>query len=184
MALIYTRFISLIFILALMAGCAQNYSGFWQNRYDPYTEIDFDELLSFGANMANVQAASRAELCRALLMRHRGPQDAGIQLYLMVGRLLSDSCGSIPKILEGVNAIPAYKLSDARLHSLISINTEALKRMELAPRRQSNNESQSSRVQNPKDSKGAKQDENRLLREKLEAIRAMEKQLDESSNGN
>lgn len=184
MALISTRFISLIFILALTAGCAQNRSVFWQNRYDPYTEIDFDELLSFGANMANVQAASRAELCRSLLMRHRGPQDAGIQLYLMVGRLLSDSCGSIPKILDGVNAIPAYKLSDARLHRLISIHTAALKRMELAPRRQSNSESQSGRVQNPKDSKGAKQDENRLLREKLEAIRAMEKQLDESSNGN
>ncbi|MCD2451519.1 hypothetical protein GO003_014075 [Methylicorpusculum oleiharenae] len=195
MSLITLQRIGLMFTLALMSGCTQTHSSYWQNRFpthfnnDPYTQIDVDELLSFGANMANVPAASRAELCKSLLMRQKSSQDAGIQLHLMVGRLLSDSCGSIPGILEGIRSIPADYLSDTRLQRLVSINTEALKRMENTPEKRNRVERNSNRAKSVSQSKNAKetkpinQDENRLLREKLEAIRSMEKQLDESGDG-
>ncbi|MDO8939747.1 MAG: hypothetical protein Q7U98_11375 [Methylicorpusculum sp.] len=189
------RRIALTLTLALITGCTQTHSSYWQNRFpthfnnDPYTQIDVDELLSFGANMANVPAASRAELCKSLLMRQKSSQDAGIQLHLMVGRLLSDSCGSIPSILEGIRAIPADYLSDTRLQRLVSINTEALKRMEYSPGKRSSIERSSQRAKplikskDTNETKPINQDENRLLREKLEAIRSMEKQLDESGDG-
>lgn len=189
------RYIGLTLTLALMSGCTQTHSGYWQDRFtshfnnDPYTQIDVDELLSFGANMANVQAASRAELCKSLLMRQKNSEDAGIRLHLMVGRLLSDDCGSIPSILDGVRAIPTDYLSDARLQRLVSIHTEALKRMDRGQEKRStiqHNSRKTKPLTKSKDSKETKptnQDENRLLREKLEAIRSMEKQLDESSIG-
>jgi len=196
MSLITLRLIGLTLTLALMAGCAQTHSGYWQDRFtshfnnDPYTQIDVDELLSFGANMANVQAASRAELCKSLLMRQKNSEDAGIRLHLMVGRLLSDDCGSISSILDGIRAIPTDYLSDTRLQRLVSIHTEALKRMDRGGQGKRTTIQRNSRKTKPltksKDSKETKpinQDENRLLREKLEAIRSMEKQLDESSNG-
>jgi hypothetical protein len=190
------RHIGLTLTLALMSGCTQTHSGYWQDRFtshfnnDPYTQIDVDELLSFGANMANVQAASRAELCKSLLMRQKNSEDAGIQLHLMVGRLLSDDCGSIPSVLEGIRAIPTDYLSDPRLQRLVSIHTEALKRMDRGGQGKRSTIQHNSRKtkplsksKEPKETKPTNQDENRLLREKLEAIRSMEKQLDESSNG-
>jgi hypothetical protein len=185
------RLISPALILLLMTGCAQFDAGFndrFSGRYnDPYAQSDFDELLGFGANMANMPASSRAELCRSLLKRQKGPQDVGIQLHLMVGRLLSDACGAIPKILDGVGSISSRYLSDERLKRFVSINTEALKRMNTVARKLGSLESKQKKVETvleSKDSKGSKKDESRLLREKLEAIRSMEKQLDESSDGN
>lgn len=170
-----------------MTGCAQFNSGFggrFSNNYsDPYARSDYEELLTFGDNMAHMSASSRADVCRSLVRRQKGSRDPGIQLHLMVGRLLSDSCGSIPKVLRGVETVP---LTDSRLQRFVSINTAALKRMNSGSRRSSGSvdsrPKKAQTVYEPSDSKGSRKDENRLLREKLEAIRSMEKQMDESES--
>jgi hypothetical protein len=185
------RLITLASVLSLITGCTQLGSGFrggFLNNYnDPYTRSDYDELLVFGDNMTNMSASSRAEVCRSLTRRQKESHDPGIQLHLMVGRLLSDSCGSIPKILKGVDTIPPGYLSDSRLRRFVSINTEALKRMNNGARRSGSVDSRQKKSQTASESngsRGSKKDENRLLREKLEAIRSMEKQLDENLDDN
>ena len=184
------RNISLALSLLLLAGCAQFNPGgdADSDRYvDPYTQSDFDELLTFGANMAKIPPASRAEVCRTLLKRQKNPLGAGVQLHLMVGRLLSDTCGNIPRILDGVDSIPPGSLPDERMQKLVAIDTEALKRLQSVSKKISSLERKQKTVQSVLESKDAnvsKKNETRLLREKLEAIRSMEKHLDESGDAN
>ena len=181
--------LSLALSLLLLAGCAELYPhyGYSDRPYDPYTQADLDELLTFGANMANIPASSRTEVCQTLLMRQNKSPGAGLQLHLMVGRLLSDACGGIPGILDGVSSIPAAKLYDERLQKLVAINTETLKRINNLSKKAVSLMRRQKTVQSlleSKDAKGSKKNETRLLREKLEAIRSMEKHLDESGDAN
>lgn len=189
------RNISLALSLLLLTGCAEFNSGWngygYPDRYnDPYAQSDFDELLAFGANMSKIPAASRTDVCRTLLKRQKNPPGPGIYLHLMVGRLLSDSCGEIPRILDGVNAIPPGSLPDERMQRLVAIHTEALKRLQNVSRKVGSLERKHKTVQSVLESKdtkennGSKKDEARLLREKLEAIRSMEKHLDETGDTN
>ncbi|MGR8999435.1 MAG: hypothetical protein ACU88J_10350 [Gammaproteobacteria bacterium] len=181
--------LSLALSLLLLTGCAELYPryAYTERPYDPYAQADFDQLLTFGANMANIPASSRAEVCHTLLKRQNKSPGAGVQLHLMVGRLLSDDCGDIPKILDEVGAIPAANLYDERLLKLVAINTEALKRMNNLSKKVVSLGRRQKKVQSlleSKDTKGSKKNEARLLREKLEAIRSMEKHLDESGDTN
>ena len=190
------RNISLALSLLLLAGCAQLTTGgdAGSNRYnDPYTQSDFDELLTFGANMAKLPPASRAETCRTLLKRQKNPPGTGVQLHLMVGRLLSDACGDIPKIQDGIRFIPAGSLTDERMQELVAVDMEALQRMQTLSKKISALERKQKTVQavlesknvtGSKEAAGSKKNETRLLREKLEAIRTMEKHLDESGDAN
>jgi len=184
------RKISLVLSLLLLTGCAEFTTG-WEgdsNRnIDPYTQSDFDELLAFGANMANIPPSSRTKVCRTLLKRQNDSAGIGVQLHLMVGRLLSDACGDIPAILDGVGSIPYASLSDERMQKLVAIDKEILKRMQNVPKKSGSVERKSKKIQSvpePKQTKGSNNNETRLLREKLEAIRSMEKHLDESGGAN
>ncbi len=191
-SLFFIRNTSLALSLLLLTGCAQYNPGWnsYSNPYnDPYSQSDFDELLAFGANMAKISSSSRAEVCNILLKRQKNSLGAGIQLHLMVGRLLSDSCGDIPRILNAVASLPPGNYYDERLQRLIAIHTETLKRMNNGSRKtgtlvRKSKTAQPEPVTESKEAKGSKQDENRLLREKLEAIRTMEKTLDESGDAN
>jgi len=189
--------IILLLSLLLPTGCTEFNTGWnrYPNQYtnDPYTQSDFDELLAFGANMANISSSSRTDVCRILLNRQNGTPGTGVWLHLMVGRLLSDSCGDIPKILDGINTIPPGSLPDQRLQKLVDIHTETLKRMNTVPRKSVSVSRKQKTVKSmqeakestgPKESTESKNDETRLLREKLDAIRSMEKHLDESGGGN
>ena len=184
------RKISLALSLLLLSGCAEFNSGWngYPGHYnDPYVQSDFDELLGFGANMAQIPPSSRAKICRTLLKRQKDSPGGGIQLHLMVGRLLSDACGEIPRILNGIDSIPPGRLSDERMQRLVAINKETLKRMYSQSRKLGSPERKQKTDQSlpeSKDTVGAKKDETRLLREKLEAIRSMEKHMDESGDGN
>jgi hypothetical protein len=184
------RKISLALSLLLLSGCAQlnsRWDGYSDRYNNPYAQSDFDELLGFGANMAKISPSSRAEVCRTLLKQHKDSSGAGIQLHLMVGRLLSDACGEIPRILDGVASIPPGSLNDERMQRFVAINMEALKRLNNQSRKLGSLGRKQKTEQNvleSKDSTGSKKDENRLLREKLEAIRSMEKHLDESGDAN
>lgn len=186
------RNISLALSFLLLTGCADFNAGWNGNEYsdpynDPYAQSDFDELLAFGANMAKISPSSRAEVCRTLLKRQKNPPGAGIHLHLMVGRLLSDSCGDIPRILNGISSIPPGSLRDERMQRFVAIHTEALKRLQSVSRKIGTLEHKQKSVQSvleSKDTGGSKKNETRLLREKLEAIRSMEKHLDESGDAN
>jgi hypothetical protein len=179
-----TRLITLALSLALLAGCAQFNSDFgYPNRYGgSYSQSDFDELLVFGSGMATMPSTARVKTCRSLLKQQKLSPSPDIYLHLMVGRLLSDACGDISKVLAGVNSIPPRNMPDPRLQRLVTIDTEILKRLNYTPRRHSSQESSQRSESEPdaKSSSGSKKNENRLLREKLDAIRSMEKHLDES----
>ena len=171
----------------LLGGCAQMYSGYPDRYNDPYAQSDFDELLAFGDNMSKIPASSRTDVCRTLLKRQKNPPGPGIYLHLMVGRLLSESCGDIPKILSGLNAIPPGSLPDDRMQKLVAIHTEALKRLQNVSRKLGTLEHKQKTVQSvleSKESTGSKKNEAQLLREKLEAIRSMEKHMDETGDTN
>ena len=204
--------ISLLLSLLLLAGCARFNFGWNEdsgNYDDPYTQSSFDELLAFGANMANIPPLSRSEVCSTLLKRQKDyPGTTGIELHLMVGRLFSDTCGDIPEILKGVGSIPPENLSDEKVQKLVSIYTEALKRSHAASIKLSSLERKQKKLQSVLESKNvsrskknttiskktedeskktedeSKKNETQLLREKLEAIRSMEKHLDESGDAN
>lgn len=189
----------LLLIVLLLAGCGTFSTDFKPAYSDPYGMTDFDELLGFGANMTHMTDSGRAEMCRSLLARQQANSAPGLTLHRMVGRLLSDDCGDIGRILNELAVMPPGVLGDFRMQQFVAINTEALKRMDgLSKRMALSQRKQKScpSVGNAKSSKRSKSakkeelttpqdnDEAQLLREKLEAIRSMEKQLDESSDGN
>ena len=132
--------------------------------------------------MANMSEASRSELCKSLLDSQKTSTSSDVQLQLMVGRLLSDACGDIPKILEGIDAIKPRYIFDENLQRFITLHAQVLTHMQKQAIKLNNIEHDQQKVKSMLDVKGVKKKETRLLREKLEAIRSMEKQLDESSN--
>lgn len=184
------RKLSLALSLLLLAGCAKLNSA-WQGNVvhynDPYAQSDFDDLLGFGANMAQIPSSSRASICQTLLKGQKNSPGTGIKLHLMVGRLFSDACGDISDVLNGVDSIPVGSLSDVRLQRFVIINKEILKRMTVQPRKRpaaGRKQKSTQSVRETKDTAESKKDETRMLREKLEAIRSMEKQLDDNEGGN
>jgi len=190
----------LALILLLMTGCTQVKPDQGQpvekSQEDFYALSDLNELLDFGTSLGGKTVPARAEVCRALLNRQREAPGTGVQLHLLTGRLLSDACGDIPKILEGVDAIPLDGLPDERVRHLVSAQREALKRLHslskklaVLERKQKSLQSllESKVSKNPNkagDAKASKDGEARLLRNKLEAIRAMEQKMDETGGGN
>ncbi|MCQ8128369.1 hypothetical protein [Methylomonas rivi] len=184
------RLFCLILPGLLMTGCAGFNSASdtnAENRYDPYAQSGIDELLAFGASMAGMEDEDRAEVCKSLLNTQKISPSDGKQLHLMIGRLLSNACGDIPAILDGVQTIsPAYA-SDERVQRLIAIHTQALQRTQRQSEKLHVVEQKQKKIKSTLDSKepaGPQKNENRLLREKLEAIRSMEKQMDESVDSN
>jgi hypothetical protein len=108
-----------------------------------------------------------------------------VQLQLMVGRLLCDACGDIPKILAGVKAISPNYMLDEKLQKFISIHTLTLQRIHnqsIKPVAIKQKPKKSKLLTEPKENT-EKPTENHLLREKLEALRSMEKQMDENLEG-
>ncbi len=150
----------------------------------------FDKLLSFGAAMSAMSDTSRTELCKSLNNTQQLLYSDDVQLQLMVGRLLSDACGSIPKILEGIQTLnPAYA-SDERMQKLIAIHTQILSRIQQAKKASPAKQKKGKPATESKEEVKTKEmiesnpDETHLLRKKLEAIRSMEKQLDENMESN
>jgi len=178
------RITSLVALL-LLTACADFYSTrpytpYYGGFQDAYARSDIDELLRFGADFAKKTGASRAEQCRQLLGREQDASSVGVQLHLMMGRVLSEACGDIPKLLRSLDAIPPGRLPDGRVQSLVVFHTEALKRLNNLSRKQAAVERKQKTVHPTADSKN---DDARILREKLEAIRAIEKNMDETGGG-
>ena len=175
-------------IIILAPACAsfnsENTESSTVPAYDPYAQSGIDELLAFGASMAGMPGPARADLCQSLINAQKLSPSEGKQLHLMVGRLLSDACGDIPTLLEDIKAIsPAYA-NDERVQRLIAIHSKALQRIQYQAKKAPPPEPKSRKRKPATDAKettGPEKDEARLLREKLEAIRSLEKQMDEST---
>lgn len=182
-----SRHILFILLSLIITGCI-SFNSDHKNKLppppDPYSKSGVNTLLAFGANMANMSEASQSELCKSLLESQQTAPSDSVQLRLMVGRLLTGSCGDIPKILEDIDAIKPHYISDENLLRFITLNTQVLTHMHTQAVKLDNIEHDQQKVKSILNSKGEKKKETRLLREKLEAIRSMEKQLDESSNNN
>ena len=180
-----TLIATLTIIVSLLAGCVpynSRWSGYRSYHASRHSNVYFDDLLDFSANMAKISPSARAKVCRTLTQQGASPGTKR-KLYRMSGRLFSGTCGDIASILADVAAIPSAKISDERLRKLIAIQSEALRSLQYETAVQDYME------RNPKPAvpvpkrkqrvqKTPSNDEARLLREKLEAIRAMEKQLD------
>jgi hypothetical protein len=173
--------------LAFLSGCAEFQSGWWgrpssSRPSDYYARSDLDELLRFGGDLAKRTSSYRADECRRLLKRQQEtPGLVGIQLHLMTARLLSDACGDAWRIADSVSAIPPGRLPDQRVQWLVATQAEALKRLGSASRRVVAAERKQKAGQGAPESP---KDEARILREKLEAIRSMERRLDKTGSEN
>jgi hypothetical protein len=183
------RVVSACCLLQLLPACAYLDSLYPKENtpstnYDPYPRSSIDEVLAFGANMAGLSEASRSDQCQSLIKAQERSPSNDKHLQLMVGRLLSDDCGDIPAILEGVDAISRAYASDKSVQRLIFINTMALQRMQQQSHKTYRSEPKTRKVRTVpevKDVGEPQKDETRLLREKLEAIRSLEKQMDEKT---
>jgi hypothetical protein len=187
LALLFSKqSISVAFSLLLMTGCAQINPSIAESPpaiTPPNVQSDFDELLAFGANMAKSTPTARNEICRFLLKRQKASPEPEIQLKLMLARSLSDTCGDIPRILDGINTISPELLSGERMQNLVIIQTEALKRLLPTLKKTATPECKPKPDKSGLESKETtevKKNETDLLREKLDAIRSMEKHMDES----
>jgi hypothetical protein len=141
------------------------------------TNRDLQEILAFGAQMAAANAGKREETCRTLLQTQKnGKWEQAALLRLIQGRLLSDACGNIGKLLEAAAAAQM----EPELQNWFKVQIEALKRINNTSKKltiQTRKLKSSEANQQPKD------DENRLLREKLDAIRSIETQIDGNAAG-
>ena len=197
--------------VAIMAGCANVRPDLpkpspSEHHDDPYARSDLDELLGFGADLDGATPSDRTEVCRTLLKRQRDASSpevkTGIQLHLMAARLFSGTCGDIPKILGGVDAMTAQDLPDGRVRQWVAVQAQALKRMDrqskqrvMSGRKQKQAQREQASAILPKEVKMARKPmptkephdkgdgEARALRGKLEAIRSMEERLDQTGGG-
>jgi len=178
------KVITLLLTLNLLAGCAE------LNTRPPEpapkanepmpVKLEIDPFLEFGANMAAMSPAARDESCLTLVKSQKsGNTSSEIVLRLLIGRLLSESCGDSRKILDSVTKIT---VTDARLRQMILLDTEALKRNMTTMKKISTERKTKSSTAEAKANKETTENETRLLREKLEAIRSLERHLDASGD--
>jgi hypothetical protein len=149
----------------------------------------FDNLLDFSFKVSTLSPTARTELCKSLLKRQKEASNVDIQIQLTIARLFSDSCGDIPKLLDALNTSTANSPVDEQTQKLLGVSVELLKRLNTTSKSLTILERKQKSLQMLLDSKGKEEPNNtkndaKLLRDKLEAIRAMEKQLDNPSENN
>lgn len=150
-----------------------------------YTKSTIDELLDICADMAKLSASSRTEKCKSLMDSQQTANNDRVQFQLLIGRLLSEDCGDIPERLEEIERLKVSYASDDKLQKLLLLHEQILINMQNQTQKMTALEHKRYKAKPDLETKEAlesKDNETRLLREKLEAIRSMEKQLDESSN--
>lgn len=176
-------------ILLLLTACAQFEKepvAVPECYTPPKVVSEFDKLLAFAADFAGMPAPARAEVCGSLLKRQKEAPDTSVYLQLLSVRAMSDACGDIGKIVQQIDEMPAENLQDESLRRFVAAQKEGLKNMVAVTKKLGSLERKQKKYQSVLESKetaGTKANEARLLREKLDAIRTMEKQLDESGDG-
>jgi hypothetical protein len=140
--------------------------------YDPYAQSGIDDVLAFGATLASKPVSERTDACKSLISQQKLSPSAEKQLYLIVGRLLSEACGDIPTLLASVEGIRKAYDKDERIQRLLTIHSKTLERIHVQAQK-SKSAAAKSRKRKPatetKDtSPELEKDEARLLREKLD----------------
>lgn len=151
----------------------------------PKVASKLENLLTVANDISKMPSAARTVLCHNLVKRQQESMDQELLLQLIVGRTISDACGDISKLLDQANALPSTTLDEEPLRQFVGLQQEVLKNMLATSKKLSNLEKKKKKKQLSPDSKDSTEpvsDETRLLREKLDAIRSMEKQLDGSSD--
>lgn len=168
----------LVLLSAIFGGCAEKYYGF-PNRYYGAERPDVDELLHFQADFAGKSPNARAEECRWLLKRQQETPQLGWTMRLMMGRTLSDSCGEPTKLIRTYEALADKIVPDQRITWMATYHAEVLKRSGTPTRKASGTSDRKQKTDTPQN---PGKDDSKLLREKLEAIRSIEKKMDENSS--
>jgi len=180
--------ISIACALLLLSGC----SHFKFGAEDPVPECvqppkvasKLENLLSLANDMNKMPAAARTVFCHNLVKRQQESPSQELLLQQAVGRTLSDACGDISKLLDQTNALTP-SLDEEPLRQFVGLQQEVLKNMLATSKRLSSQGKMKKKKPNSPDSKDSTEpvsEETRLLREKLDAIRSMEKQLDGSTD--
>lgn len=180
--------IALVSPLLLLNACAH----FNKPEPEPVPECQvvakpaskFDQLLAFAVDTSKMPPPARAELCRGLVKRQKDTPDSNTLMQILVARTLSDSCGEIGKLLDQATAIPAAAYDDDQLRQFIGLQQEVLRNLQFMSKRLNSLEKKKKKLLGVTDKELTENnpDETRLLREKLDAIRTMEKQLDSGSS--
>jgi hypothetical protein len=157
----------------LLSACGGGYYDY-PGRYGG-GGVDIDDLLAFQADFARKSAAARAEECRWLVKRQQASPQLEWTLRLMIGRPLSESCGDPGRLVRSYESLSARHRLDRRSEGLGDYQAKVLQRLNYGGRREAAADHADKNT-----AKGGK-DESKLLREKLEAIRAIERGMDESA---
>jgi hypothetical protein len=169
-------------LLVLLGGCADRHYAFpghfGQSAYGG-PSLDLEGLLRFQSDFAHKSQQARAEECRWLLRRQQETPQPGWALRLMIGRTLSESCGDPAKLIRAYESQTDVNRVDQRVTWMAAYQAEVLKRLGGHGRKATVTERKTKGEAAPPAK--ADKDESKLLKEKLEAIRSMERSLDESA---
>lgn len=169
----------------LLGGCAGHRFGFPSGtRGDESPNVG--ELVNFQVDFAAKSPADRVKECRALRKKQGAKPEARWLLRLMIGRALSEGCGEPAALLRAYDALAGQRSLEQPVAGMAAYQAEVLKRVG-RPARQAvptGRKSRDETVQPAGKDKAeptppAAKDEAKLLREKLDAIRSMEKKMDE-----
>jgi len=152
----------------LLAACGGHY-------YDRGSSggVDIDDLLEFQADFAHKSPAARADECRWLVKRQQQSPQLEWTLRLMIGRPLSESCGDPGRLLRSYESLSSRQRMDRHSEGLGDYQARLLQRLGYGVRRDNAEHADKNAAKTAKD-------DPKLLREKLEAIRAIEREMDES----
>jgi hypothetical protein len=113
-----------------------------------------------------------------LLKREREHPQPGLHLHLLVGRTVSKSCGDIGSIIRSVSAITAGRIPDARVRWLIAKDSATLREIQRLSSLASARAPRTQKAKNADCPPGPQVEENRRLKQKLDEVRAIERQLE------
>lgn len=178
-----------------------------------YAQSDLDELLTFGSDLAGMSDAELAAICREMRRRENLPALAGggLVLHQMLGQLRYEECADFDSLVARVDSFLLESLPDFRTRQLVVMQAALLRRQHPpsagsvkaapasarakprkttarpqptppAPRRAGPVDTPAAAAATP-GSKPPSGGDDPLVRQKLEAIRAMEQQMDAAGAG-
>lgn len=188
-------------VLALLSGCASHTAGTppQKTRTYAYAQGDLDELLTFGSDLAGMNEAELANICREMRRRENLPALAGgtLVLHQMLGQLRYDQCADYDSLVARMNSFLLESLPDHRSRQLVLMQAAILRRQRppsVAPvksapagaRNRPRKAAPRPKPAPPASAPGSQPvaaGDASLLRQKLEAIRAMERRMDTAGEG-
>ena len=121
-----------LLVALILSGCAGHNSGPHPKKGPPYqyAQMDLDELLSFGSELAEMSEEKVADICREMRWREIVPEVAGggLVLHQMLGQLRSQECADLDSLVARLNGLPLERLPDFRTRQLVIMQAAILRR--------------------------------------------------------